>query len=140
MAIFLLAPDFRRLTNLLAWNHGGELADLTRPQFKPGWMRIAAGAVRALRVEEGPAGWKKVAIQSEGNLTVRPSDDKVLNLATKYGKDTLTMNKKDTYRWSKPDGEHVVLEGGGDARTIDASKFLLLSRGFHWINEIAFNK
>jgi hypothetical protein len=36
-----------------------------------------------------------------------------------------------------------LLEGDGKAirlRQIDASKFLLLSRGFHWINEMPLNR
>jgi len=36
-----------------------------------------------------------------------------------------------------------LLEGDGKSirlRQIDASKFLLVSRGFHWINETAFNR
>jgi len=49
--------------------------------------------------------------------------------------------------YSQPDTEHVVMTGtlGGSAvvvhlRRIDPSTFLLVNRGFHWINELPFNR
>jgi hypothetical protein len=49
------------------------------------------------------------------------------------------------YSWV--DADHVVLQGelGTNALSvhlhrIDMSKFLLLNRGFHWINELPFNR
>jgi hypothetical protein len=45
------------------------------------------------------------------------------------------------------DGDHLVLEGTmgfdtirAELRKVDPSRFLLVSRGFHWINEVPFNR
>jgi hypothetical protein len=95
-------------------------------------------------VESGPPGWGKVAIQFPASVTVRETDDTVLNLRASYEKDTVTLGQQGTYRWSRPDEDHVLLDGEGAApirlRRIDTSKFLLMSRGFHWINEMPLNK
>ena len=56
---------------------------------------------------------------------------------------TVMLNGKEILLSSRPDANHVSLEGDGKSirlRQIDASKFLLLSRGFYWINEIPFNR
>jgi hypothetical protein len=49
--------------------------------------------------------------------------------------------------YSKADADHLTLQGtlGGQKvdirmRKLDASKFLLINRGFHWINERPFNR
>jgi hypothetical protein len=82
------------------------------------------------------------AIQFPGALTVRTNDDKVLSYSTKYGDDTVMLNGKEILHWSRPNANHVLLEGDGKSirlRQIDTSKFLLLRRGFHWINEMPLN-
>jgi hypothetical protein len=49
--------------------------------------------------------------------------------------------------YSHPNAEHLLLEGRLQAdllsvrlRQVDPSTFLLVSRGFHWINEFSFNR
>ena len=49
--------------------------------------------------------------------------------------------------YAQPDGDHLVLEGklmddvlSVRLRKIDTTKFLLVKRGFHWINEVPFNR
>ena len=49
--------------------------------------------------------------------------------------------------WSQPDPEHLIVEGSFRNATIhvrfkkiDESKFLLVSRGFNWIQEYPFNR
>jgi hypothetical protein len=87
-------------------------------------------------VESGaPAKWRKVVVQRPTNITVRNIDDTV----QAYPSDKLT--------WSGADVDHPTLEGTFDGvpstihlRRIDASKFLLVNRGFHWINEYPFNR
>ena len=177
MALFLLAPDGRRLAKVLVFNRSSEPADLPTPRFGRRWTRIVATVFWVLfvganlvghvvggwggyksayvnptrpplyglyDVESGPAGWRKVAIQFPGAVTVRETDDTVLNLQASYDKDAVTLGRQGTYRWSRPDADHVLLEGGGAApirlRKIDTGKFLLVSRGFHWINEMPLNK
>jgi len=176
MAVFLLAPDLRRLFSVLVLNCTAAPADLTGPRFSRRWMRIASTAFWVLfvgynlvghvaggwksykqaylnpvrpplyglyDVENGYSNWRKVAIQFPGALTVRTNDDSVLNYSTKYSDDTVMLNGKEILHWSRPDANHVLLEGDGKSirlRQIDASKFLLLSRGFHWINEMPLNR
>lgn len=68
-------------------------------------------------------------------------------------KKKLTLHKRDDPKWAadfaidQPQPDSLVLQGQIDGRRIDAkmhrqdeSKFLLLNRGFHWINEYPFNR
>jgi hypothetical protein len=48
---------------------------------------------------------------------------------------------------ARPDAEHLVLDGTLDGaavtvrlRHLDESTFLLVNRGFHWVNEYPFNR
>jgi hypothetical protein len=99
--------------------------------------------------------WRRVAIQSPGAFTVRTMDDAPHVYTTEYdqAKNSVTISgdpdksMKNVFAYSRPDAEHVVLEGTliGDRlvvklKRIDPSKFLLVNRGFHWINERPFNR
>ena len=175
MAVFLLAPDLRRLFCVLVLNRAAAPSDLIGPRFSRRWMRTASAAFWVLfvgfnlaanvaggskkykqmylnpvrpplyglyDVENGYSNWRKIAIQFPDELTVRANDDSVLDYSTKYGDDTVTLNGKEILHWSRLDANHVLLEGDGKSirlRQIDASKFLLLSRGFHWVNENLFD-
>lgn len=75
------------------------------------------------------------------------TDDKVRFFSAEYGNHTVTLNKNDHLTWTEPDKDHVALDGeiNGSKETIrlrriDTSKFLLLNRGFHWINEMPLNR
>jgi hypothetical protein len=50
MAIFIAAPDLRRLLNFLVLNRVGEPADLSAPRFGRRWMRISAVVFQVLFV------------------------------------------------------------------------------------------
>jgi len=94
-------------------------------------------------VENSRSGWRKVAIQSRQNLAIRMDDDSIQYRATQYSGDVVTLNRTEVYKWSLPDPDHVLLKGDyGEIRLrkIDLSKILLTSRGFHWINELPFNR
>jgi len=196
MAIFLAAPDVRRLLNFLVRNHR------LKP-VPPGrrWMRIGAMVFQVLFVgyflyveidggwtayketyinpkrpplyglydvesfkrngQELPllvtdkTLWKKVSIEYPGYFSIRLMDDLAKGYNAEYdaAKNTVTLSeredksRKSVLAYSRPDGDHVVLEGalGSDPvsirlRKVDTSKFLLLNRGFHWINELPFNR
>ncbi|RKH02066.1 hypothetical protein D7V97_28330, partial [Corallococcus sp. CA053C] len=52
-----------------------------------------------------------------------------------------------TLSWARPDPEHLVVEGvfrgapiQARLRKVDASKFRLFSRSFHWVQEYPFNR
>lgn len=98
--------------------------------------------------------WRLASIQSPRGFTVRMMDDSSRRYSTEYdaAKNTITISgdpakNKHIFTYSRPDAEHVVLEGtlGKEAlliklKRIDPSKFLLVNRGFHWINERPFNR
>jgi len=99
--------------------------------------------------------WKKVAIQSSGYLGVRMMDDKPKGFQVDYDEKKSTValgapgskDPKSVFAYSRPDPDHVLLQGAlaGDTfsvrlRKIDTSRFLLTNRGFHWINELPFNR
>lgn len=180
MAVFLVAPDLRRLANVLVLNRAAEPAELKGPRFQRRQLRTAALVFQALfvgwtlfsditdawhaykttyispqrpplyglyDVESGPANWRKAAVSLPTAVSVRTIDDKVLSFEAHYDKDAVTLNKKDRLAWTRPDPDHVVLEGALDGapatirlRKVDTGKMLLLSRGFHWINEMPLNR
>jgi hypothetical protein len=99
--------------------------------------------------------WRRVAIQSPTAFTVRMMDDSAHVFSTEYdpAKNTVTISgdpdksKKNAFAYSWPDSEHVVLQGTlisdpvvVKLKRVDPSKFLLVNRGFHWINERPFNR
>jgi hypothetical protein len=82
-------------------------------------------------------------------------DDSAHVFSTEYdpAKNTVTISgdpdksKKNAFAYSWPDSEHVVLQGTlisdpvvVKLKRVDPSKFLLVNRGFHWINERPFNR
>jgi uncharacterized membrane protein YphA (DoxX/SURF4 family) len=103
------------------------------------------------RVENEYQNWRVVALDDPRRLsaslngaamTVRTTDDTVLRFTTAWNGPRLILNKTDSWTWSQPDADHVVLEKDGETvrlRKVDTAKLPLLSRGFHWINETAFN-
>jgi len=99
--------------------------------------------------------WRRVIIQSPSALTVRMMDDSPHVYATEYNQanNSVTLSgdpdksRKNGFSYSRPDPEHVILAGtlGPDPlvvklKRIDPAKFLLVNRGFHWINERPFNR
>lgn len=97
--------------------------------------------------------WKRVILQFPTNATVRMMDDSTRGFQATYdtAQSRLTLTAPDkansVFQYSKPDSNHVVLEGKlkQDSlvvrlRRVDAQQFLLMQRGFHWINERPFNR
>jgi len=98
--------------------------------------------------------WRRVMIQSPAVFSVRMMDDSVRRYSTVYNsaKNTVAVStdqekSKSAFTYSRPDAEHVLLAGSlaNEAlvvklKRIDPSKFLLVNRGFHWINERPFNR
>ncbi len=200
MALFLVAPDVRRLFNFLVLNRAAAPASVWLPNWRRRWMRVAAvifpvlftgyflyGEISSgwsaykesyINVKRPPLyglydvegftrngqdapplltdknRWKKVAIEYPDMVAIRQMDDSAQRYTAAYDtkNSTVTLSladKKDknVLVYSRPDANHVVLQGpfGGDTvsvrlRKIDASHFLLVSRGFHWINEMPFNR
>ena len=99
--------------------------------------------------------WRKLVVQSQAVFNIKMMDDSVANFGTEYdaAKNTVSLtvgsdkSRKYPLAWSRPDADHLVLGGtlAKDAlsvrlRKIDTSAFRLLSRGYHWINELPFNR
>jgi len=99
--------------------------------------------------------WKRVVFGFRNRWTLRTMSDSVLLYRSKV--DTLTHSLALTIRtapelnltlgFEQPDSQRIVLRGvvKGDSltvrlRRVDQTKYLLLSRGFHWIQEKPFNR
>jgi hypothetical protein len=104
------------------------------------------------RVEGGaPAGWSKMAFDFPASIPVRMINDEVEQFKAEYdaAKSTVKLAGKSgsgSLVWSQPDPSHLVLTGtfaGAPVaihlRRID-TELLLRTRGFHWIQELPFNR
>ncbi len=99
--------------------------------------------------------WRSLTVNEYGGVWVRRMDDTKLFLrATTEEKTkaiTFTVPKAnatpDSLACTKPDGEHLALEGkiGDDTLVVKLKKlplpeFQLVTRGFHWIQEFPYNR
>lgn len=192
MAIFLAAPEAKRLMNVFVFNRptapakqdfplNARWAKITRLVVKTAVMVFAAYwfivpeslARRAERrnfpkspiyglyqvesftrngqpVAMNDADWRRLIFEYQSEMSVMSMDDTVSYYATKYdtAKKSVTLtgegskNPDGVLTYSAPDANHMELRGNFrnqpvviELRKIDASKFMLVSRGFHWINE-----
>jgi len=99
----------------------------------------------------GPNAWQRVFLNRHKQFVVELADHTRRRLAFQDdGRGTLALtfpgqNARLTYR--RLDAEHLHIEGTFENRQVSvnlrkapAADFLLLSRGFHWINEFPFNR
>lgn len=191
MAIFLAAPDLKRLADVFLWNRAARLSHIDDALFRSRGVRMTAIAVKTvfigyvlfLQVRGGIQGyrnfytnapksplygiwnvesftragqpvadgsrWSKIAIERPQFLTVRPIDGPPQTFPTKYDEASrrITLSNGGYLNYTRPDEASLRFDGaiGHDTitvelRRIDPSKFLLTSRGFHWINERPFNR
>jgi hypothetical protein len=198
MAVFLAAPDVRRLADLFLFNRPVEPAPL-RPVFRRAWAcRVAlvlwAVAVlgfvgqslvtaremrkAALRAEQSPlygiwdveefavdgearppvagdaAAWRRVVSGYPGVLSIHAGrSPRRFKFELDAAAGTLALGKRDDPAWhstlacQRPEAGLMVLDGTFDGKPIraklrraDERQFLLLSRGFHWVSEVPFNR
>jgi hypothetical protein len=119
------------------------LTDQTRWQrlifAYPGYVRIQPMAT----VGEKSSTFYAVAVDEKARTLTLTKGGK--------GKDTGKDKGKPAWKavlaYTRPDPSHLVLDGTFDGRQIhavcqqaDASQFLLVNRGFHWINEYPMNR
>jgi uncharacterized membrane protein YphA (DoxX/SURF4 family) len=92
--------------------------------------------------------WQKIEFQPT-YVSIRREDNSVVGYGVDYleKESKVVLNKLDTLVWSRPEPSRLTLKGNVDGhpismelRQIDPSKFRLISRGFHWINEFPFNR
>ncbi len=99
--------------------------------------------------------WRKLVTDYAGYATVKLMNDSTHNFAFKVDtlKRTITMNSyKDTlnkyqFTYTKPQKDSLLIKGSYKKSTLviglhreDENKFILVKRGFHWINEYPFNR
>lgn len=199
MAVFVIAPDFKRLAGLLVLNRPVIPAERT-PLFRRRWMnRAALGVATAFsiflvcfslnaalegqkelsllksapfrgvwNVEEfnvngipspplttDPDRWRYVFFEYPEFLGIKSMTDvrQFFQLTIDQQKKRMTLGKAFDPKWKavltyrQSEKDLLVLEGSIDGkltqmklRRKDDSKFLLLSRGFHWVNEYPYNR
>jgi hypothetical protein len=113
-----------------------------------------AGQIRPLLVTDS-ARWRRVIFDYPGVIAVQQMSDSRsrYTLVLDTEKKTLDLGKRDDPKWKaaltyeQPEPALLTLTGQLDGEQIraklhrtDESRFLLRSRGFHWINEYSFNR
>jgi hypothetical protein len=100
--------------------------------------------------------WRRVLFQAPAGITFQRMDDTFLGYGAKIDMAARTIAvtagptaPASTFKFRRPDPEHLILDGSLDGRTIhmetrliDRNKLLLVSRGqsFNWIQERPFNR
>jgi len=99
--------------------------------------------------------WRSLTVNEYGGVWVRKMDDTKIFLRVTTDEKTKAitftvpkaMATPDALACTKPDGEHLALEGkiGEDALVVKLKKlplpqFQLETRGFHWIQEFPYNR
>lgn len=99
--------------------------------------------------------WRRLAV-TPYMISIRMMDDSRSRYGVKFddANQKLTLNSffdasaaPQELRYTRPDEEHLSVEGALEGRTIRAvlrkvpeSSFFLMNRGFHWINEYPLNR
>jgi hypothetical protein len=195
MAVFLIAPELRRLADFFLFNRAAAPAEV-RPLFRRVWLHraaLACGTVPVLflagqalftsyqdlhaprsplygiwNVEElsidgqaqpaltsDESRWRRVVFDSPYRLAIQLASQHRIryNLNLNPQKRLLELTKREDPKWKSALSYEragpglLVLRGTLDGRKIlarlrlDAKPdFLLVNRGFHWINEYPFNR
>ena len=97
--------------------------------------------------------WRRVVIQNPNGVTFWRMDDTPLTYQGKIDLDakaitlTPTPNSKIVLAVQQPAKDRLILDGDLDGRKLhmettyfDRSRFLLVNRGFNWIQELPFNR
>lgn len=99
--------------------------------------------------------WRRVVFSYPGMIAVQLMSDtrQRYRLTLDPVKRELKLAKRDDPQWrtslsyAQPKPKHLTIEGTFDGhkvrarlQRVDESKFLLVNRGFHWINEYPFNR
>jgi hypothetical protein len=99
--------------------------------------------------------WRRLVIQSAVGIMLQRMDDTFVGYGAKVDMTakTIALTKAADKAWNarftfeQPTRERLVLAGTLDGHSIrmktelvDHTKFLLVSRGFHWVQEYPFNR
>ena len=101
------------------------------------------------------ARWRRLTFQTPTDMSFWRMDDTFVRYSTTIDMNAKTIaltrgsdkDWKASFRFQKPDGERMILDGTMDGHAVhmqvrffDPKKFLLVSHGFHWIQEAPFNR
>ena len=200
LALFLLAPDVRRIADFLVLNNPVPRSNQFPLFGSPRWNRIALPAQivlgaylvvawaylgwaswfkygggapksplygiwnvdnlvvdrrsRALVVTD-PGGWRRIIFDYPRFVRFQRMDDSFAGYGASIDlkKDTLALTKADDKQWRatftfrRIGADRLIVDGRMDNHTIhmglvlvDRSKLLLVSRGFHWVQDYPFNR
>ena len=96
--------------------------------------------------------WRRVVIQNPTSVTFWRMDDTALTFQGTVDVDTRTITltragSTSVFALEQPSGDRLILDGSLDGRKLhmettyfDRSRFLLVNRGFNWIQELPFNR
>lgn len=120
-----------------------------------GVYEVEEVAIAGDATSAGSRGWKRVGVTNTG-LRITLNDGSVRLFQSKDDPDKKTLSlspwaepagKAVVLAYTQPDPWHATLEGELDGKAVrarllklDTSKYLLLTRGFHWIQEYPFNR
>jgi hypothetical protein len=112
------------------------------------------GQAKPPLVTDGPR-WRRMIFQTAKFVTVQPMDGPMESISLDIDTNNKTMaltkpkdtNWKADLTYQQPSREELVVDGELDGHKVhailaryDESKFLLTSRGFHWVQEFPFNR
>jgi hypothetical protein len=115
---------------------------------------VVDGQVRPPLLTDGSR-WRRVVFDYPQTLAIQSMSDSRERYGLKLdaAKRTLALTKRDNPAWKstltyqRPEPGRLLLEGTFDGKPVRAvlhrtvnPKFRLLTRGFHWINELPFNR
>lgn len=98
------------------------------------------------------ADWRQMVVQFASGMSLRNAAGERIYFHTAYDEPKHTMRltsarQKSDFTYEQSDANHLVLRGALDGKPIvaefhrlDPSRFLLVSRGFHWVSEYPFNR
>jgi hypothetical protein len=98
--------------------------------------------------------WRRMTFEYPGFVAVQPMNESRRRMVylLKLGKDKMILTKRDDSKWQlalsyqQPHPGFLTLDGTLDGQKVRArlsredNSFLLVNRGFHWVNEIPFNR
>jgi uncharacterized membrane protein YphA (DoxX/SURF4 family) len=121
-------------------------------QAHEGWKTYGAGKAAP---KSDASRWLSVAFEGDGSVRIGRGNEertwyKTDGEPSKEGfvlqeqKDDEATGPKIPVSYTRPDAEHLTLEGTFDGVRVHAElvkkKFELLNRGFHWVNEAPYNR
>jgi hypothetical protein len=200
LSLFVLAPNARRLIDVVVLNRGAGPSTLRTPGQRPrtrrwvtgmqivfvvylvvtsalgsvsGWYRYGGGAPRPALygiwtvdemtrdgvtlpplLSDGER-WRRVVIQTATSMTFQRMNEALVTYGAVIDgtRGSATLSRPDDKTWSagltfeRPEPNRLVLDGDMDGHRlhmrltlVERNSFLLVNRGFHWVQESPFNR